>query len=167
MLGRQLQPFSAFHALALSSVESPFWAGGDPTVDDLVMAVHICSLSWDRRHEIFPDVKQMKRWGRACRKERFDEHMALFTQYLGESNVYPERWQEGGSSEIKACSFYHLVVFGMKRLGMMEAEAWDCPMSRLVCYSEAHNEQETGKSNLISDEERKGIEVLKAEQHGS
>lgn len=166
VLGRQLQPFSSFHALALDGVRSPFWHGGAPTIDDLVLAVHICALTWETRAAVFGDVRRIMKWGRRQRKADHASELAAFRLYLDESNVYPARWKTSESSAIKASGFFHLVAFGMGRMNMSEAQAWDCPMARLVCYSEAHREQETGKSDLISEEESKGIEALKGAANG-
>lgn len=166
VLGRQLQPFSSFHALALDAVDSPFWHGGIPSVDDLILAVHICALTWETRSAVFGDFRRLMKWGRRQRKADRAAELEAFRRYLNESNVYPARWKTGESSNIKASGFFHLVAFAMHRMNMTEAQAWDCCMARLVCYSEAYREQETGKSDLISDDEMKGIEMLKGAANG-
>lgn len=167
VLGRRLRPFSPLHALILQNIDSPFMFGGTAaTFEDLVVAVHVCGLTWTERNQWLPPAKLLRRWGRKQRHTDFGAVADVMDEYISESWQLPERWTSGkGPSHSKANGAFHLAVFGMSRLGMTEARAWDCPVARLICYREAFAEQETGKSDLVSDQEKRGIEALK--KHGS
>lgn len=165
ILGRQLRPLSPLHVLILHSIDSPCLLGGPVLYDELIVAVHVCSLSWDTRHDAFPDAKSMRKWGRKQRRANIESATEAMLAYIRESWHVPERWDSGGDKEqARANGAFHLAVFGMSQLGMGEQQAWDCPLARLMCYREAYAEQQTGKSELMSEEEKRGRGILKQEQ---
>lgn len=161
VLGKQLLPLSVLHVLMLDAIDSPFMRGGSFDAGDLIIAVHLCGLKWVDREQFFVDAKAARAWGKSQRKNQMDDESAKFVDYISESWKIPETWKTGKGQSAKANGAYHLAVFGMRQLGMSEAEAWDCPVARLVCYRETYAEQETGESDLITDDERTGLEVLK------
>jgi hypothetical protein len=164
VLGKQLQAFSAFHVLMLDAVASPFFRGGAPDTHDLLLAVHICSSTWASRASVVTDLSSVTDWGQGQSKVDWPAEMRAFETYISESWLIPDKWETTGEREkAKANGAYHLAVFAMRFLGLPEAEAWDCPVSRLVCYRETYSEQETGKSLLKTEDELAGIEKLKAE----
>jgi len=157
VLGRKLYPFSPLHALVLDAVQSPFFIGGNYDLQDLVLAVHVCCSSWDTRADIFANPATLKKWGKQHGKTNWRKEVAAFQFYMAESWNTPKSWHDGKDgadkgSTAKASGAYHLAVFAMRRLGMSEAAAWDCPAARIVCYRETFIEQESGKSDLIGDE---------------
>lgn len=158
VLGKQLKPFSALHFLILNFYASPFLHGkGRISTDDLILAVIVCASDFASRHDLLNiDNKQIKKWGREHRKTDLLEAVATFEEYLQESMVIPEKWQsvQDGGGTIKTNTSYALVMFAMGRLGMTEAQAWDVPLARLVCYRDVYYELETGKTDVVSDEER-------------
>jgi len=163
VLGQKLKLLSPYHVLMLDSIQSPFMVGGKYDLHDMVLAVHVCSTSWADRYSVFSTPAALKRWGRKQGKCDWKIEAETFKLYLSESWTIPESWQGAGGGKAKANGAYHLAVFAMRRLRMTEAEAWDCPVARLCCYRDTFDEQETGKSELITDNERKGIEVLKGD----
>jgi len=170
VLGRQLAPLSPLHVLTLEAVNSPFMVGGVSGLDDLILAVHICATQWGTRAGIFANEKLLRKWGRQHRRADWRAEMGAFHTYLDESWTTPDKWGKGASGAAKAPGAYHLAVFAMRNLGMAEAQAWDCPIARLICYREAFAEQERGESDLMTDEEKRGIEVLKTDErkrHGA
>jgi hypothetical protein len=160
-LGKTLRGYSPFHALALETVRSPFMIGGTPDFDDLILAVHICSHGWADRFKVMSDMAGVSEWGKSVTAADIASARAIFDRYLSESWEMPRFWQ-GDSGELRANWIYHLVTFAMRRLHMTEAEAWDCPIARLVCYRACYGESEGDKS-LMTDDEIKGIEVLRAD----
>lgn len=152
VLGRQLKTLSPLHVLMLDALDSPVMTGGVCGNDDLIVAVHVCTLDWSTRDKLLADLKSIKAWGKTQRKcDWYDAH-ADFQLYLRESWTIPQKWDTGAKSEVRANGAYHMAVFGMRNLGMSEQAAWDCPVARLVCYREAYAEQETGKSDLVGDD---------------
>jgi len=166
ILGRKLQPLSPLHLLILDSVDSPFISGGKSDIQDLVLAVHTCCLKWETRQNIFPEDDALKAWGTEQAKTDWREELAAFQLYLSESWVIPEKWDAKDGDKCKANGAYHMALFCMRNLNMPEAEAWNCPVARIVCYRECYAEQETGKSDLVSPDERTSIDKLKAENNG-
>jgi len=158
VLGKQLKPFSALHFLILNFYKSPFLHGkGRISTDDLILAVIVCASDFASRHDLLNiDIKRIKKWGREHRKTDLLEATATLKEYLQESMVIPEKWQSSGDDSggtIKTNAGYALVMFAMGRLGMTEAEAWNAPLARLVCYRDVYYELETGKTDVVSDEE--------------
>lgn len=168
VLSRRLRPFSPFHALMLQSVDNPFFIGGDCGAPDLILAVHVCAHGWADRFAVMADAAKAQEWGQTCEGVDWRDEVAAFRLYMDESWKLPERWKGGGDdSEARANSAYHLAVFGMRHLGMSEDVAWDCPVARLVCYRECYAESETGKSRLVTEDERFAIDSLKAGENGA
>jgi hypothetical protein len=163
VLGKTLRGFSPFHALMLEAVQSPFMVGGDKSFDDLVIAVHICSHGWVDRFAIRSDMSAVAAWGKSVTADSIAAARRDFNLYLAESWKMPSFWQSGENAAMRANWIYHLAAFAMRRLHMTEAEAWDCPIARLVCYRACVGETEGDKS-LMTDDDIKGIEVLKADE---
>jgi len=161
-LGKTLRGFSPFHALMLSAVSSPFMVDGTPDFDDLVLAVHICSHSWADRFVLRSDLPSVIEWGKTLTTEDISTSRRNFDAYLAASWQMPQFWQDAASGTLRANWIYHLAAFAMRRLHMTEAEAWDCPIARLVCYRACVGETEGDKS-LMTDDDIKGIETLKAD----
>jgi hypothetical protein len=162
ILGQQINPFSPFHALVLESTKSPYMFSVAPNFGDLVFAVHICGLRWETRSNIFLPRTDLRKWGKTQRKADRTKAMRDFSLYISESMKTPDVWTKPGKNTVKANGAYHLAIFAMRKLGMNEADAWNCPISRLICYRETDEEQETGKSDIITESEKIGMGKLKA-----
>jgi hypothetical protein len=161
VLGKTLQGFAPFHALMLEAVQSPFMRGGYGDFDDIILAVHICSHSWAARASILSASQELVEWGKTCTAGDISSAREKLESYFSESWKMPQFWPTDGGT-MRANWIYHLVVFGMRYLRMPESRAWDCPISRLVCYRACVGETDGDKS-LMSEDEIKGIEVLKAD----
>lgn len=163
-LGKTLRGFSPFHALMLEAVQSPFMVVGDtPDFDDLVLGVHVCSHSWADRFLIRSDIPSVIEWGKTLTADDISTGRRNFDAYLKASWETPQFWQDTEAGTLRANWIYHLVTFAMRRLNMTEAEAWDCPIARLVCYRACVGETEGDKS-LMTEEDIKGIEALKDDE---
>ena len=164
VLGKTLRGFAPFHALALCAVQSSFMSEvGEDTdaIQELVVAVRICSLGWADRYRIV-DEQAIQQWGGKIDPATYLAARQAFAVYLGESWEMPQFWSSEGEG-LRANWIYHLVAFGMRELKMTEAEAWDCPIARLVCYRACVGESEGDKS-LKSEEEIKGEAILEADK---
>jgi len=162
VLGKILRGFSPFHALILEAVQSPFMTDAAADFDDLVLAVHICSHGWDDRFRIQSDIPAVTKWGKTVPKKSITPARKDFDLYLKESLRMPQFWQAGGGDEPRANWLYHIATFAQARLHMVERDAWDCPIARLVCYRACVSEVEGDKS-LKSESESEGVDVLKAD----
>lgn len=168
VLGKSLKPFSPFHALVLDSIESPYMRGGNATPDDLITAVYVCSCSWsDRARILNGDKAELRKWGKDFCRADWQSEFDAFNLYLSESWTTPTTWKRGDGGTVKASGAFHMTVFAMRILGMNEADSWDAPLARLVCYRETYTEQETGKSDLQTDDERHGKKVLEDMENGN
>lgn len=162
VLGKTLRGFSPFHALMLEAVQSPFMVGSTADFDDLILAVHICAHGWADRFLIRSDMAAVIEWGKSLTADDIATGRRNFDAYLTASWETPKFWQDSDSGTLRANWIYHLAAFAMRRLNMTETEAWDCPIARLVCYRACVGETEGDKS-LMTDDDIKGIETLKAD----
>lgn len=160
VLGKTLRGFSAFHALMLEAVQSPFLVGGKTDLQDLILAVHVCAHGWADRATI-KDTEAIKAWGEHIKSVDFVDAQKQFSNYLTESFAMPEFWNNSGST-LRANFAFHLVTFGMRILGLSEADAWDTPIARMVCYRACWAESE-GDTSLKSDDEQAGLDLLRKE----
>ena len=162
VLGLKLRAYSPFHAMALEAVQSPFTIVAKDDFFDLVLAVHICSRGWADRYLLGGLAhKPLRRWGRRVRQDEIARGRRQFLEYLSESWQTPQFWQSASGGPMRAHWLYHLTAFAMRELNMSEQQAWDCPIARLVCYRAAVGESE-GDKNLVTEEEQRGIDMLKS-----
>lgn len=170
ILGRKLNLFSPFHALILEAAHSPFMddlSGKAAQVDDLLLAIHVCSKSFTDKFSGLINPQEIQDWGKSVTPEQWQSARADFSLYLKESWKTPEYWSSSSSAETKASWIFHLVVFAMKQLRFTEQQAWDAPISRIVCYRAAYAEQQTGESDLKTEFDEIGIETLKKDEEAA
>ena len=163
VLGLRLRPFSPWHGLLLEAAGSPFICGGGRTdADDLILGVWICTKSYRDGFRAATDVAAARKWGAKIKRFNLAAELSAFNYYLDDSFTAPEYWKSGDGSGVKAPYFWHLAYFAMYRLHLAEAEAWDYPIAKISCYQACAAEL-SGNSSLISADEIKGIDTLKAE----
>ena len=161
VLGRQIRPFSPFHALALEAVNSPF--AHDPvtgvTPDSLIVAVYTCSLSYADGLPALLDTAKIQAWGASIGKWDFAKTKAQFFRHMDDSMLLPVFYHTGDEEDCRAPVVWHLATSAMRFLHMTETEAWDCSIAKLVCYRACISEW-NGSKSLKSDEEIKGRKIL-------
>jgi hypothetical protein len=163
VLGRQLKPFSPWHGLLLEAAGSPYLHGGLPDVNDLILGVWICTKSFSEGFRAAADRYAARKWGASLKQPQFFSDQAIFTEYISASFLTPQYWQGKEAKPIRAPYFWHLATFAMRDLHLSEQEAWDVSITRLACY-QACVADVSGSKDLMSAEDIKGIEILKADE---
>jgi len=167
VMGRQLRPFSAYHAAALMLLDSPFIVPSDKTTtaQDLVLAVYLCSYGFeDGPATLFPEVdpQAISDWVDKCGDVDYNQEMAVFHAYLADYLEAPEMWQASGDVSGKPSGIpwpvYCVTVVLQNMKGVSESDAWNMPLSRLVAYKCAIAEQ--NGAEIISQDQRNRIKWL-------
>lgn len=163
--------FNCRHAITLEAMKSPFGSKkGDklPTVDDLILAIRVCSTPnwadavygmtfWDK-------VKMnMLRMNVSAQVNAYKDFMV----YLEESTSFPKVWVKTTSNGVEKKqelkkedipSTLALVVFLMSKLHISEQDAWNMPFAKAVWYTVGFASQESGDVSIISTEEEERSE---------
>ena len=166
ILGRQLLPFSPWHGVILEAAASPYILGGIPKLDDMILGVWVCSHSHADGWNAAANAPSAQEWGNSLTDPNFPAALTAFDEYISASFMGPEYWSSGGGSEIRAPYMWHLATFGMSYLHMSEVAAWDCSVAKLMCYHACKAEVE-GNKDLVSNEDMRGMEVLKKDEETS
>jgi len=165
ILGRRLRPFSCWHGLVLDASASTYLLGGQRAVSDLLFGIWVCSHDFADGFDAASDLRAVNRWGRSQRKRWWrpaadlGAAAVLFDEHIRLSLTAPDRWQDGAGTPLRAPLWWHLALFARETLHCSESEAWDFPLSRLICYRDCKAESEGGK-DLMTDDEAKGIRLL-------
>lgn len=162
VLGRQLRPFSPWHGLLLEAAGSPYILGGSADIDDLIFCAWVCSKSYREGFAGAADTKAVRQWGLKTRSAQYPRELALMNAHITASYQTPRFWDKGKGGGSKAPDWWHLATFAMRELHLSEADAWDYPIVKIACYSACVAET-NGNQDLMSADEIKGIETLKAE----
>ena len=164
VLHKKLQDFTVGHAYLLEALESPFIAGGEVGVDDLVVAVLVCSMPFTkaRKYLMQPPLLIARRatwWGWWCRLRGLDVDASVeaFKDYVSAYTDMPEAWvDKSKQSKSSAVPFTIRLAWAMMAK-MDEAQAWDCPMARALGYYSA--EAEYNGTEFVSEHQLKIIEA--------
>jgi len=161
VLGRKLRPFSAFHAAALTLLDSPFWRGGTPDRSELIIAAYVCTLTFPHgAAALFPELQQDKvlEFGKKCTGADFEAECTAFLDHILDYMHTPEEWtkkdSDGGKSGVPG-PFLIVSIVLQHMSGITETEAWNMPFSRLVGYKTAIAESFGAK--VVSEQDRKDI----------
>lgn len=167
--GVWLDTFCCRHMLVLEAIKSPLLGNGDtnPTLDDLVRAIRICSTkSWQEAIEE-PSFYQNLRFNYL--------HLSLdglqgafeeFKIYLSESMSIPKVWvkQDGEINQNSKETgggippSLALTVMLMTKFNFSEEEAWNMPYCRAIWYSIAFASQEGSDIKIITTSEEENSE---------
>lgn len=162
ILGRQLKPFCCGHAATLAAVNSPFLSDGKVTPEELIVAVWVCSQTYEDgksrfREEPVAIESECKAWGKSVGQWNFEAANALFQIYLSEHTRAPDRWKNKEAKKGKAPWPLTIVTSLMQELNISLSEAWNMPLQEALWYYAAIAESK-GDDSLISEEERQRLE---------
>lgn len=138
ILGRQLRPFSMRHRLTLEAIGSPFVAptGARATVNDLILAVRICSfddpleaVSSPSFGDYLHSVKMRLRPG------WFEMHLGAFEGYIREHATHPPIFAPDDSKRKETGLHWTLTVAtALIADGFPEERVWSMSESLAVWY---------------------------------
>ena len=168
VMGKQLQPFSAFHAACLMLVNSPFLSGGELTHCDVSTAVYLCSLTWEDRGDVLsPNLTSIAEWGNKHVETDMLDITKQIESHLSDCMRFPELWvKETGANSDSGVPFpFRLVATVLSNCsGITEAEAWDMPLSRLAGYRACIAED--NGAEILTDRQRELIKQAQQAQEG-
>lgn len=167
VLLRQLLPLSLGHVHQLYAADSPYVCGGNKTVNDLALAVAVCSRTWEELAAWLHTpglLTQCKRWGRKAsfRLNFFREHNR-FVKYLDDYTQMPDRWQpdtKGGKPKVYQHPWTLIIATELlDKVG--ESRAWNMPLPLALSYWSALAELRYGDDSLKTPEDDKLREMQK------
>lgn len=141
--GVQLRTFSAFHALALMELDSPYiGARREPTEGDTMAAILVCSM---RRADGLDAIRRAlssnltrARWSLYW---LFHDHVKTgnaIADHIAASMAYPEVWRDTGDGESKSTGadwpYYVVSVISQNMHGIAYNDIWDMPLAELNCH---------------------------------
>jgi hypothetical protein len=161
-----LPTLSLWHVWQLQVLDSPYAVGGNLNQFSRLQAAIVAlntRRQWLSRSDSGALDAQMKAIAERyallspAEKQAYREYVdAHMTHCL----KWPEYWQDGKSTPLKCPFVWHAVrnLLAM-RICQTEAEAWDYPAARAMCWLAVENETQGGK-NYISQAERDTAEAL-------
>jgi hypothetical protein len=139
ILGLDLRPFSLGHFFHMRRHGVAF-AADEPTapaIGDLVLAVLICSQTFDGFEQLLRDGKIERfvlRWGRKIKQYDFIEKVKIFQRYQSAGCEAPPYWEK--DSENKSVTGTHwsqaLKCCAVTNLGYGAGEVMDAPLARVL-----------------------------------
>jgi len=162
-----LPPLSLWHVWQLQVLESPYALGGSLTPYSRIQASIVTTNTrrqWLAKCDSGALDEQMQRFAQlyaALTMEEQDAYRAYVDAHMAYCLKWPEYWQDGKSSGPLKCPFVWLAVRNLlaMRVCQTEAEAWDYPAARAMCWLAVENEANGGK-NYVSQDERDAAEGL-------
>ncbi|MCP4528935.1 MAG: hypothetical protein GY833_23950 [Aestuariibacter sp.] len=161
--GVQLHQFSAYHALALMELDSPYITGNrDPEIGDTTMAIELCAT---QRADGLESAFGYSRF-RWFVYWMFHDHAKIanaLSEYITSSAEYPAIWRnkeaDSGSSTGAAWPFYIVSVVSQELNGIDYEKIWDKPLAELICHKaiigERNNDFEIAEKEIENIEARR------------
>lgn len=153
--GYRLKPFCLLHSARLEGIESPVVCEGEITDRDILRAAQICAVHWE-----YPDLK------RTLRHRWFFNHgheAAKLMAYIEESKATFDLYDAGessGRSSLRAPSQL-VVAVALTARSITWDQAWTMPEGLALSTFYAIGEQDSGKSQIYSEDEQREDEELK------
>ena len=151
--GRQLRPFSLCHEYFLSSLGNPYLVGGQPSDNDLLTAILVCSKTYQqcRRFLYKPTNFLTALWVLRWKRHGLEIAHESFEQYKSDYFDVPEHTHknEGVPDKYKAPWQYHCVRILCAIYNYTTDEAWNLPINLARCYADAWAESR-GDDSLIA-----------------
>jgi len=167
-MGRQLQPFSLAHYLALQIIDSPFlYSNAAAPIGQLGAAVFLCSLP---TAELFARLSKgqslavdVEHFGRLSGAGNHDINERIFRAYIADYTDLPEYWHKPGADDKgpRAPWEFHLIRILTSVYNCTLEQAWSMPLALARCYFDVEQECQ-GSEALMTDKEQADIAKLKA-----
>lgn len=176
ILGVRLKPFCLGHIFLMRRFECKFSSDDPDTmggIDDLLLAISICSRSYEGFLEFIDDTKEFakwsKKWGKWIVKEikrnkqyNVIDQSHLFKEYMKTGIVIPKYWEQNTDNSIKSGAHWTQSIFNVLvgHLGYTQSEALNVSVAK--AFNDYYKYLETmGVVNLMRDDELELIELSK------
>ena len=147
IMGVQLRPFSAYHALVLMQFDSPFMSGGYRSTGDLVRAICILSEGVDDGLKNFLRLENSKvyKWYWLCKmafasKRRVELAIDMMDRHLHAYWDQPDIWCKDGIKKSSVPWPFRVVSTILQNFNIPEIDAWDMGLSKASCYRACYAE---------------------------
>lgn len=167
--GCRLRPFSAFHAMALLSIDSPYMHGtsAEVTPADTAVALAICRSV---RSDGLSKVDRVLSFGGRVRGVfcwLFRNHRTAASQLLEHINAsveFPEVWEqqrEGDKAKPSGAPwpFYLVSIMAQQLHGIDYDDLWNMPIAELICHKaimgESHGAYQIAENDLAKIRRRR------------
>lgn len=177
VLSLKLQPLSLRHMMWLQHLESPLIYTAKPvTLEDLELAVLVCS-SKDNEETLKKLSSTAGGWfeklvqhgWRWLNRSKVKDAKALqgeirkFLAYQDDCCCLPEFMQSKGAQKTEEKMPYMLTYAAalIKSTGWSEETVFNMPLGKVIWYNSVFGYLNTGETNVLSDEAREGINMLK------
>lgn len=175
VFGLRLQPLSLGHMVLFRRLQNGFFCDAIETGwADLIQAIFLCSLTYQQAIKLLDSPKlarMIRRFGRACPKDRTIERIQLFREYIEAHTRVPHLVGKKGSGSAGAPDLLRIKVVLQSKLGYSEAEALSKPYGAALFEFVTYFENEGGcEMASNSDYDRwSALEAAKREyeEHGT
>ena len=162
--GVQLRVFSAFHALALLELDSPYVTGEDrdPSYGETVAALMVCASQRADGFRKAASWSRVKWWLYWLTHDHATVANAL-ADHIGASAQCPKVWVESKEVAAKttgaAWPFYVVSIAAQHLHGIDYGQIWDMPLGELMCHkaiiSECNGGPQIAENELANIERRR------------
>ena len=147
ILGVQLRPFSAYHALVLMQFDSPFMTNGYRSAGDLISALCILSEGIGDGLNRFLRFERSRvyKWYWLCKmlfasKKDIDAAIDRLDLHLQAYWDQPDIWCKEGIKKSSVPWPFRVVSTILQNFNIPEVEAWDMGLSKMSCYRACYAE---------------------------
>lgn len=139
ILGRQLKPFSVYHALVLMQFDNAYMVGGLPAREDFLAGILICCEGYEDNLKTFSLFERSRTyrffWGLRLLFSNLEKAQADFDEYIRVFTDAPSYW----SGTDTKCSkvpwpFFLATVLLMYLPAFSPQQIWDMPLCLAACY---------------------------------
>lgn len=142
---RKLQPLTVGHLYTLAKYNSVYATGGEITINELMLAVMVCSTPVRQLNRVFK-IRFLSIyvfiWGTLCRLAKLDieKEAERFGEYINEQRKCPERIVRN-PSESKTPLCWHLLAILTSDFHMSEDKAMETTVTKAFCLIHANHER--------------------------
>lgn len=166
VLDRRLNHLNLYHVAILDALGSPYVMGGAKTIDDLALAVWVCSRSPEEiRRGLASRKMQRQLWlmGVIHRDDDINAEGVRFRRYMDEYMRMPEWWTSDGAPR-RVPWFFGVAWAIMPKVG--EDRAWSMPIPLAMAYY-ATEADAMGSRSVMTEEELAAEKALSEATNGS
>ncbi len=164
--GRRLHDFCLYDLFFLALDQNAAYFGDNPTQEDLLAAVLICSSKHEDLKAGRVSLKGFRRtfWMHKCKRVSFAQELAKFRAYIKDFDSRPQFWESAGGEPMRAPALLSVATFLELKTNMSEDQIWTAPIGKMFWKSAAIAEIEgVTSSQIVTPEEEEMIKALEVQ----
>lgn len=141
VLGQRLRPFAIGHYSLLGAIGSPFYAGGAATLGDCLIAIGICTRTFEQARQWVWDMQNgrpdaaLTNLGRTTGQPDLTAVTTLLSEHVRSGlRHYPRIATTEHSRQVRLPLDCYLVAMLMRYCHMSESRAWNTPLALAGWY---------------------------------